>query len=86
MIGGHTSDLAHKFRKNLLLVILIDIVLFTISYAGSYLLRFDLKFSQQQYFNFRNTLFPIILLKVLIFYYYRLRTARQQKANQHDGW
>jgi FlaA1/EpsC-like NDP-sugar epimerase len=74
-MDSHTSDLEHKFRKfrkSLLFVLFIDMALFTISYAGSYLLRFDLKFPHQQYFNFKNTLIPIILIKVLVFYYYGL--------------
>lgn len=47
----------------------VDITLFIISYAASYLLRFDMGFPREQYLQFRNTLIPFVLLKVSIFYY-----------------
>ncbi|MEW6378545.1 MAG: nucleoside-diphosphate sugar epimerase/dehydratase [bacterium] len=72
MLDNCVSDIRHKLRKNLLFVLLADALLFTISYWGSYYLRFDLRFSHIQYFNFKNTLFPIVLIKILIFSYYGL--------------
>ena len=62
-------NLKQKFKKNFFLLLLIDIALFTASYAGAYFLRFDLRFPHAQYLLFRKTLIPIIVLKVSIFYY-----------------
>ncbi|MGA1840533.1 MAG: polysaccharide biosynthesis protein [bacterium] len=62
----------YKFRKNLIILILTDIILFVVAYAGSYLLRFDMKVPYIYYLNFRNTLVPIIILKTFIFFWFGL--------------
>lgn len=61
-----------KLQKKVLFLLLIDAVMFTISYAGAYLLRFDFVFPALQYLKFKNTLLPIILLKMCVFYYFGL--------------
>ncbi|MBN2374198.1 polysaccharide biosynthesis protein [bacterium] len=59
-------------NRHLLLIILADLTLFTISYAGSYLLRFDLKVPHTEYLTFKRTLIPIILLKLYVFHCFKL--------------
>jgi FlaA1/EpsC-like NDP-sugar epimerase len=61
--------LKQKFKKSFFLLLLTDIALFIASYAGAYLLRFDLRFPRSEYLLFRRTLIPIVVLKVFIFYY-----------------
>jgi len=61
-----------KFRKNFFFILVADIFLFTLSYAASYLLRFDLKVPPSQYLAFRSMLIPILLLKLYVFYHYGL--------------
>ncbi|MCL6582175.1 MAG: polysaccharide biosynthesis protein [bacterium] len=63
----------HKFKKNLFLLILTDIVLLAISYGGSYLLRFDLKIPPLPYLaSLKYTLIPFIGIKIFIFYQFHL--------------
>src|SRR4030042_1193406 len=63
-------SLKQKFRKNFFLLLFIDIALFTASYAGAYLLRFDLSFPHAYYLRFRNMLVPILVVKVCVFSYF----------------
>ena len=65
-------NLKSKLRRNFSLLLFADIALFIIAYGGSYFLRFDLTLPYTHYLNFRNTLIPILLLKVFIFYQFGL--------------
>ena len=65
-------NLGVRPRKNLLFLLVTDIFLFTFSYAASYLLRFDLRSVPSYYPAFRNTLIPILLLKLYVFHHYGL--------------
>ena len=64
--------LKSRFKKNFPLLLFVDIALFIISYVGSYFLRFDLALPYPHYLNCRNTLIPILLLKVFVFYQFGL--------------
>lgn len=54
------------------ILIFTDLILFAVSYAGSYLLRFDFNIPSMNYLKFQSTLIYILLLKIFIFYYYGL--------------
>ncbi len=61
-----------KIYKNLLLVVLIDLCLLSLSIYGAYLLRFDF-FIPQKYSHLLNQLLPFVLFsKIIIFYYFDL--------------
>lgn len=61
-----------KVKKNLILLLLSDILLLTMSYTGAYLLRFDFHIPRSEYLNFISTILPILSLKILVFYYFGL--------------
>ena len=60
-------NIKEKLRKNLLMLLFVDLVLFAFAYACAYLLRFDLNIPYSHYLNFRKTLIPILLFKILAF-------------------
>ena len=64
--------LKSKFRKNLLALLITDILLASLAYAGAYFLRFDLKVTYPLFISFRNTLIPVLSLKILAFYFFGL--------------
>ncbi|MEW5802899.1 MAG: nucleoside-diphosphate sugar epimerase/dehydratase [bacterium] len=78
------SMLDKKCRSRLILFMAVDSILVTLAYLTSYLLRFDMKFPFYQYLNFRNTLIPILVLKISSFYYYNLYLSVYQYTSLKD--
>lgn len=58
--------------KNFYLLIFADIILLGISYYVSYACRFEGNIPENHFIFFRQTLLPIIFLKLIVFYYFNL--------------
>ena len=63
---------------------LTDIVLFTLSYVLSFLLRYDFTLPSLEYLNYINILIPILLLKVSIFYFFDLYKGMWRYTSLED--
>lgn len=61
-----------KIRKNLLILITIDSLLLVLSYFLSYLIRFEGSLTAAELTTIKNTIVPILLCKLFVFYYYNL--------------
>lgn len=61
-----------KFRRNFIVVLLVDIVLLTASLYAAHLIRFDLEFWGRQGELFLRTLPVVLPTKLLLFYFFDL--------------
>ncbi|RJP74835.1 MAG: polysaccharide biosynthesis protein [Desulfobacteraceae bacterium] len=59
-------------RRNLILLIFIDLVLLALSYFFAYLTRFEGNISVQEVENIKLSIAPIIICKIFVFYYFDL--------------
>jgi len=58
--------------KNLFYLIATDIILISISYYFSYYIRFEANLDHQELRTFTKTILPIIICKLMVFYFFNL--------------
>jgi len=61
-----------KFRKNLVILIMVDMLLLVMSYLLSYMVRFEGSFNITALTAIKYTIIPILLCKLAVFYYFNL--------------
>ncbi|MBU4288652.1 MAG: polysaccharide biosynthesis protein, partial [Proteobacteria bacterium] len=58
--------------KNLFVLILADVVLLAISYFLAYVVRFEAKLGASELLVIKQTIVPILLCKLTVFYFFNL--------------
>jgi len=66
------APLINKINMNFFVKVCIDILLIILSFVVSYLVRFEFSISRPDFLSIRNTLPFIILIKLIVFFYFRL--------------
>lgn len=61
-----------KIRKNLFILIALDSLLLVLSYLLSYMIRFEGSLTAAELTTIKNTIIPILLCKLMVFYYFNL--------------
>ncbi|MBA4367473.1 MAG: polysaccharide biosynthesis protein [Desulfobacterium sp.] len=61
-----------KIRKNLLFLIALDSLLLVLSYLLSYMIRFEGSLTALELTTIKNTIVPLLLCKLIVFYHFNL--------------